>query len=317
MEEALRSEDGEAVEYEVPAVQGSSRADKVLAAAFPQHSRAFLQKLFEAGLVWRESEILTKKAKVTGGELLSFTVPATRPLELRPVNIPLRVLFEDGAMIAVDKAPGMVVHPGAGTGEDTLVHALLHHCEGQLAGIGGVERPGIVHRLDKETSGVIVAAKSERAFRALSEMFAERALRKFYSALVLGTPEPPVGEIRAAIGRHSVHRTRMCVREDGRFAHTDYEVAETAGGASLVHCRIHTGRTHQIRVHLAHLGCPLLGDETYGFRANRLPGVAVPRVMLHARRLELTHPVSGEELTLEAPLPEDFSGVLGQLREGA
>lgn len=301
--------------FEVPADGHRERADKALSAHLPELSRSRVQKLFALGRVWREEAALTKSDKVFAGDVLSFSIPEPRPLELLPVAIPLRVLFEDEDLIAINKEPGMVVHPGAGTGEDTLVHALLHHCAGQLSGIGGVERPGIVHRLDRETSGVIVAAKSDRAFRALSEAFASRSLGKFYSALVRGIPQDSQGRIDAPIGRHPVHRTRMCVRGDGRPALTDWQLARAfpEAGFAQLELQIHSGRTHQIRVHCAQLGHPLAGDPGYGFRARNNDPVVFPRVMLHARRLHLTHPVSRKALELEAPLPEDFKASLAAL----
>ena len=296
--------------YEVPAASAVDRADRVLSAAFPQFSRAFLQKLFEEGLVWREGEALLKKQKLQPGDCVTFTVPPARPLALRPVDIPLSIIHEDEHIVVVDKAPGMVTHPGAGTGEDTLVHALLHHCRGQLSGIGGVERPGIVHRLDKETSGLIVAAKTDAAFQGLAEAFAGRALTKEYQALVSRVPKAAGGSIDQPIGRHPTHRTRMAVVRDGRRALSDYTVEASWGDlASRLRVRIHTGRTHQIRVHCSWLGHPLLGDTLYGWTPAKTPGIAVPRVMLHAHRLQLNHPVTRKPLRLEAPLPGDFRSV--------
>lgn len=291
------------------------RADKVLAAQLPELSRSQVQRLFAAGRVWREDEALTKSDKVDCGDVLSYSIPAPVPLELRPVAIPLQVLFEDEDLIAVDKAPDMVVHPGAGTSEDTLVHALLHHCDGQLSGIGGVERPGIVHRLDRETSGVIVAAKSDRAFKGLSRAFAERTLEKRYWALVRGCPRLLCGEVNEPIGRHATHRTRMTVRPDGRSARTEWDLKEAFDSRfAWLDVRIHTGRTHQIRVHCAHLGHPLAGDRTYGFKPHPTDPVEFPRVMLHAAFLRLAHPVSGAPLELHAPMPADFATAIAALR---
>lgn len=301
--------------FEVPAGIRRERADRVLSEHLSDWSRSRVQKLFAAGLVWREDEAIEKSTKVSGGDCLNFTIPPERLLELRPVGIPLEILFEDDDLVVINKAAGMIVHPGAGTGEDTLVHALLHHCNGQLSWIGGQERPGIVHRLDRETSGVIVAAKSDQGYRGMTRLFAERQLEKVYSALASGGPfEAESGTIEAPIARHPVHRTRMAVRDEGRSARSDWTVDEQlSGGFSLVRVRIHTGRTHQIRVHLAHLGHPLAGDSTYGFKA-RCSGMKFPRVMLHAAKLVFTHPLTGRELTLKAPLPDDFSDALSGLR---
>jgi 23S rRNA pseudouridine1911/1915/1917 synthase len=209
------------------------------------------------------------------------------------------------------------VHPGAGTGEDTLVHALLSHCEGELSGIGGVERPGIVHRLDRETSGVMLVAKTDAAHRGLSEQFSERSLQKEYLALVTGAPSLLSGSIRKAIGRNTSHRHKMAVVEDGgRDAHTDWEVVEKFGSiATLVRCIIHTGRTHQIRVHMKSLGHILLGDEVYGWKKDpRLPKQPA-RVMLHAEHLIVTHPITGKTLDLRAPLPKDFKAMVAALKK--
>jgi 23S rRNA pseudouridine1911/1915/1917 synthase len=233
---------------------------------------------------------------------------------LNPVAIPLNVLYEDEHLLAVNKAAGMVVHPGVGTGEDTLVHALLAHCAGGLSGVGGIERPGIVHRLDKGTSGVLLVAKNDAAHRGLSEQFAGRQLRKEYLALVAGVPRLRSGMIERAISRHPVHRERMTVGEGGRPARTDWEIVEAFGGrAALVRCRIHSGRTHQIRVHLKSIGHPLIGDTTYGWKAD--PHLPDPgRVMLHAERIAFLHPVTARPLDLRAPLPADFTNLLATLR---
>ena len=300
--------------YLVPSQILRTRADKVLAAAFPEHSRAALQRAFEAGLVRRNGVALAKSDDVKAGDTLEFALPKIVPAELRPVAIPLHVLYEDEHLLAINKAAGMVVHPGVGTGEDTLVHALLAHCAGGLSGIGGIERPGIVHRLDKETSGVLLVAKSDAAHRGLSEQFAGRHLRKEYLALVSGVPRLQSGVVDRAISRHPVHRERMTVGEGGRPARTDWEIIEAFGGQSaLLRCRIHSGRTHQIRVHLKSIGHPLLGDRVYGWKPD--PALPVPpRVMLHAERIAFLHPITARPLDVRAPLPEDFTHLLAVLR---
>ncbi len=302
-------------EFIVPSGIRRERADKVLAAHFAEHSRAALQRAFDAGLVTLAGRPVPRKQAVSSGDTLVFALPETRPAELRAVEIPLEILYEDKHLLAVNKAAGMVVHPGAGTGEDTLVHALLAHCRGQLSGIGGVERPGIVHRLDRGTSGVILVAKDDTAHRSLTAAFARRDVVKEYVALVAGVPKQGTGRIEKAIARHPTQRHRMkAVATGGRAARTDWTVLETWGRlAALVRCRIYTGRTHQIRVHLSSLGHPLLGDAVYGFREASVP-VAVPRVMLHAEHLVVAHPVTGRALDLRAPLPEDFAAVREQLR---
>lgn len=290
----------------IPSGHRWARADKVLAACVNDISRSQLQKLFAAGRVWREEEALSQKDKVQGGDVLIFSLPDLEPLPLRAVDIPLNVLFEDEDIIVINKSPGMVVHPGNGTGEDTLVHALLHHCRGQLSGIGGSERPGIVHRLDKDTSGVMVAAKSNRAYQELARQFAQRETQKHYVALVAGKLPAGSGEIGEPIGRHPVHRTRMAVRRDGREAHSEYRVLEALGmGYSKVQVHILTGRTHQIRVHMAYLGAPLVGDALYGYKPGPQP-LPHSRVMLHAASLTLQHPVTGSTMVFEAELPQDI-----------
>ena len=300
--------------YLVPPQIRKARADKVLAGAFREHSRAALQRAFEAGLVRRNGRVMAKSDEVTAGETLEFVLPEVVPTELNPVAIPLNVLYEDEHLLAVNKAAGMVVHPGGGTGEDTLVHALLAHCAGGRSGVGGIERPGIVHRLDKGTSGVLLVAKNDAAHRGLSEQFAGRQLRKEYLALVAGVPRLRSGMIERAISRHPVHRERMTVGEGGRPARTDWEIVEAFGGrAALVRCRIHSGRTHQIRVHLKSIGHPLIGDTTYGWKAD--PHLPDPgRVMLHAERIAFLHPVTARPLDLRAPLPADFTNLLATLR---
>ncbi len=300
--------------YIVPDGVRRARADKILAQAFPAQSRATWQRAFDAGLVLRAGRPLAKSDEVRAGETIEFSLPEIKPAALRPVAIPLEILFEDEHLLALNKPAGMVVHPGVGTGEDTLVHALLAHCAGGLSGIGGVARPGIVHRLDRETSGVLLVAKTDAAHRALADQFASRTLQKEYLALVSGVPKSARGTIERAISRHPVHRHRMTAGEGGRPAHTDWERVEVFGqAAALVRCRIHTGRTHQIRVHLKSIGHPLLGDATYGWKADaRLP--RPPRVMLHAERIAFAHPVTGRPLDVRAPLPADFAETLKALR---
>lgn len=301
--------------YTVPEGARRERADKVLAAAFPEHSRAAIQRAIEAGLVKVDGRVVAQSDEVRAGQSITFSLPATKPAELRAVDIPLDVVFEDKHLIVVNKAPGMVVHPGVGTGEDTLVHALLAHCAGELSGIGGVERPGIVHRIDKETTGLLVVAKNDAAHRALSDQFAERTLRKEYVALISGVPAALSGTIDRGIARHPVHRHRMTTGEGGKPARTDWVLLEKFGErAAFIRCRIHTGRTHQIRVHLKSIGHPLLGDKVYGWRES--PSMPTPlRVMLHAEHLVLAHPVTGKPLELRAALPRDFEDLMSQLRK--
>jgi 23S rRNA pseudouridine1911/1915/1917 synthase len=299
----------------VPPNARRARADKVLAQAFPAHSRVALQRAFDAGLVSRAGRPLAKSDLVRAGDAIEFSLPEIRAAELKPVDIPLEILFEDEHLLALNKPAGMVVHPGVGTGEDTLVHALLAHCAGSLSGIGGVARPGIVHRLDKQTSGVLLVAKTDAAHRALAEQFAGRSLRKEYVALVSGVPKLASGVIDRPISRHPVHRHRMTADQGGRTARTDWERLEVFGkSAAFVRCRIHTGRTHQIRAHFKSIGHPLLGDTIYGWKTSaHLP--KPPRVMLHAERIAFAHPITAAALDLCAPLPGDFKKMLKLLKQ--
>lgn len=299
----------------VAANMTGKRADKVLAAAFPEHSRVALQRAFDAGLVTRAGVAIGRDQSVQTGDEIRFRLPAVRRADVEAVAIPLDVIYEDKHLLVVNKASGMVVHPGAATGQDTLVHALLAHCAGGLSGIGGVERPGIVHRLDRETSGVIIVAKHDAAHRALAAQFASRTLTKEYLALVSGVTQLLSGSITRAISRHPTHRHRMTVSEGGKPARTDWEVVEAFGTkAALLRCRIYTGRTHQIRVHLKSLGHPIMGDPLYGWKRDATLGVDPQRVMLHAEHLVVTHPVTGKTLDLRAPLPADFSALIKALR---
>lgn len=305
----------EPITYIIPEGSRRERADKVLARVFPEHSRVAFQRALEAGLVKVGNRVLAQADEVKAGETIEFTLPEVVQTELKAVDIPLDVIFEDKHLIVLNKSAGMVVHPGVGTGEDTLVHALLAHCAGELSGIGGVERPGIVHRIDKETTGLIVVAKTDEAHRALSDQFAERSLVKEYVALVSGVPRAASGKIDSAISRHPVHRHRMTTGEGGRPSRTDWTVEEVfPERAALVRCRIHTGRTHQIRVHMKSIGHPLLGDETYGWKqVAKQP--KVDRVMLHAEHLVFTHPVTLKPMDLRAPLPKDFTKLIKELRK--
>ncbi|MGB0460610.1 MAG: RluA family pseudouridine synthase [Opitutales bacterium] len=299
------------IEYLVPETVQGERADKVFAAAFEDVSRARLQRAFDAGKVSYEGIVIEKRHKLNGPGRLRAELEALDSGEgPRAMAIPLEIVYEDACMVVVNKAAGMVTHPGSGTGEDTLVHALLHHTKGELSSVGSPDRPGIVHRLDKETTGLIVVAKTDLAHHRLAKAFSERSTYKRYAALVMGVPRVESGSCREPIGRHPVHRTRMAVQAGGRTAHTDWKVEEVfRERVARVSCVIHTGRTHQIRVHMSALKHPLLGDRTYGFKANALKGVSVPRVMLHAAELRLPHPETGLEQRFEAALPADFKSL--------
>ncbi len=304
----------------VPSEAAGARLDRFLAgleldedldAALAGLSRARIQKLCDAGAVTLDGAAARRSHTLRGGERIEVLLPDPEPSCLVPEPLPLSILFEDEHLVAVDKPAGLVVHPGAGHPRGTLVHALLAHCR-DLAGIGGALRPGIVHRLDRETSGVLVVAKHDAAHQALAAQFAGRQVHKLYVAFVLGTPAPASGTIDTFYGRHPRHRTRFTSRlASGKRAVTRYAVRAAAGGVSELRVELLTGRTHQIRVHLSERGHPVLGDREYGGQAFarvvvpelREVASALERHALHAARLELCHPASGAPMVLEAPLP--------------
>jgi 23S rRNA pseudouridine1911/1915/1917 synthase len=279
------------------------RLDQFLAKRFPEYSRSRLQQLIRGGFVRLNEQSTRSRQIVRGGDKIDLIEPPLEKIEIRPEPIPLDVLFEDDDLIVINKPAGLTVHPGAGQREHTLVNALLSHCT-TLSGIGGKERPGIVHRLDKETSGCLVVAKNDIAHRELSKQFAARTVEKIYLALVAGKLRKAAGVIEEKIGRHPVHRKRMRVTSvHGRTAKTEYRVIRSSDHASLIECLLHSGRTHQIRVHLHHLGHPVLGDKIYAPRFAK----NLPRQMLHAWKLGFHHPRTGEWRNFEAPLPADFA----------
>jgi 23S rRNA pseudouridine1911/1915/1917 synthase len=296
------------------------RLDVFLRTKFPAASRGALQRLIEQGHVRVNGQTTKPTHSPRAGEQIEIHWPEARPAEAQPEEMPLDILFEDQSLLVLNKPAGLVVHPAAGHEEHTLVNALLHHCAGDLSGIGGIARPGIVHRLDKETSGCLVVAKNDATHLALSKQFAERRVEKIYNAIVCGKLARDSGEIRAAIARHPSHRKRMAVCDDdtGRAAHTSWRVIERLNAATFVEAQIHTGRTHQVRVHFQFLGHPLAGDETYGSKQNKklaeLTGYTAPRVMLHARELSFIHPRTEKEMSFESPLPKDFREALKRLR---
>ena len=298
----------------------SERLDTFLRRQFQMVSRATIQRLIEQGHIRVNGHTVKSTHSPRAGEIIQVEWPEARPAEVQPESIPLDILFEDEALLVLNKPAGLVVHPAAGHEEHTLVNALLHHCRGQLSGIGGVARPGIVHRLDKETSGCMVVAKNDATHLALSNQFAGREVEKIYMAIVCGVLSRDEGNIRAAIARHPSHRKRMAVRdeESARAAHTSYEVIERLREATLVQASLHTGRTHQIRVHFQFIGHPLAGDQTYGQRQTRrlseLTHYDAPRVMLHAHKLAFIHPRSGKRLRFVSPVPSDFLDALRFLK---
>lgn len=298
----------------------SGRLDMFLRKQFPAVSRSAIQRLIEQGHVRVNGRTVKPTHSPRAGETVRVQWPDARPAEAQPEEIPLDILFEDEALLVLNKPAGLVVHPSAGHEEHTLVNALLHHCEGQLSGIGGVARPGIVHRLDKETSGCMVVAKNDNTHLALSSQFAGRQVEKIYHAIVCGVMPRDEGNIRAAIARHPSHRKRMAVRDDdvGRAAHTSYHVLERLREATLVEAVLHTGRTHQIRVHFQFVGFPLVGDATYGQRQNnrlaQLTAYEAPHVMLHAHKLAFIHPRTGKRLHFAASWPKDFEDAVRFLK---
>ncbi len=305
----------ESITWEVPEGVYKARVDKMLSEAFSEHSRADFQRAFDAGLVLVDGVSIEKKTKLSEGDVVVFSMPRVEKLDMSPIAMDLEVIFEDEHMVVVNKPAGLVVHPGAGPDEPTLAHGLLHHCAGQLSGIGGIERPGIVHRLDRETSGLIMAAKTDVAHRALSELFQSRSLIKEYLALACGAPELQSGTIERPIERNPNQRHKMRVGFEGRGrareAKTDWNLVKSfEEGYCLLSCRIHTGRTHQIRVHLKSIGHIILGDLVYGYRA--LPRLAKQpqRVMLHSCYLKFVHPLTNQEMELEAKPPADFQAFL-------
>ncbi|MFZ4774881.1 MAG: RluA family pseudouridine synthase [Terrimicrobiaceae bacterium] len=276
------------------------RLDRFLSLEFPDFSRVRLQTFVRDGFVLVNGATTRPSQALRLNDRVEVTIPAeVEPATVSAQDIPLNIIYEDKSLLVLNKPAGLVVHPGAGNSDGTLVNALLFHCAG-LSVIGGVERPGIVHRLDKETSGCLAVAKTDIAHRSLSEQFANRTVKKTYLALVEGVPRMPHGKIDATIGRHAIHRQKMAVNERGRDALTQYRVLASSAGKALLECQPRTGRTHQIRVHLKHLGHAIVGDPLYGRRGE------YPRHFLHAWKISFAHPKSGKALEFCAPLPPDF-----------
>ncbi len=324
---------------DVPEDQPPMRLDRFITNAIDDLSRSRLKTLIEEGRLCLNGEVISDpSAKVRPGQRYVLELPPPRAATPQPENIPLHILYEDEHLIVLEKEIGMTVHPAVGNWTGTLVNALLHHCAGALSGIGGVERPGIVHRLDKDTSGVMVVAKTDRAHQGLSKQFAAHTIERAYMALVRGGPKPKTGRIETRLARSQHDRKKQAVVRDprsqhGRHAITNYETLHTYGTApgqpvgspvaSMVECRLLTGRTHQIRVHMAHLGCPLLGDPVYGrdrtFRkitnANGESLKDFNRQALHAAILGFTHPVTKEPMRFETVLPADMRKLINFLEK--
>lgn len=301
-------------QIEVTPEQENQRVDVMLSAYLPDTTRSAVQKWLQAGLVCVQGKPLTKKSKLRAGDVVSVQVPDPQPMELQPENIPLTIVYEDDDLLVVDKPKGMVVHPAPGNPDHTLVNALLYHCGDSLSGINGVLRPGIVHRLDKDTSGLLMVAKNDFAHQKLAEQIAVHSFVREYETVVYGRLRDEEGCIRTQIGRHPVDRKKMAVLQTGgREAITHYRVLQTFQGFSHVRVKLETGRTHQIRVHMAYLGHPVAGDPVYGPRKviTKLNGQC-----LHARKIGFIHPRSGDYMEFEGELPAYFTAFLRSLGMG-
>ena len=303
-------------EYDEPIViitdeeNAGERADKILSCVLCNYSRSFVQGLFADGLVTCNGKPVQKSFRPGKGDAIEFTVSEPETISLEKENIPLDIVYEDECMLVVNKPRGMVVHPAPGNYSGTLVNALLWHCEGSLSGINGAVRPGIVHRIDKDTSGLLLVAKNDTAHISLSAQIKEHSLDREYRAVIHGHLKEPEGVIDAPIGRNPLDRKKMCVTDrNSKEAVTHYRVMEEYRDFSLVACRLETGRTHQIRVHMAHIGHPVAGDPVYGPGKPALQGGQC----LHAAVLGFTHPVTGERIRTEAPLPEYFTDFLRKI----
>lgn len=305
----------------IPADMAGWRLDRALATLLPTYSRERLKALISSGQVTSDGQLARDpSAKVKEGASYSVAVPAPTPAHNEAQDIPLEIVFEDDHLLVVDKPAGMVVHPAAGNFDGTMVNALLHHCKGRLSGIGGVARPGIVHRIDKDTSGLLVVAKTDPAHEGLAAQFAKHSIDRRYAAIVAGLPKTGSGTVDAPLARSSTNRKKIAIVGEGRGkrAVTHWNFVEPLKYAALVECRLETGRTHQVRVHMASIGHPLLGDPVYG-RARPehrevLRRLSFERQALHAARLGFIHPVTGGALTFDSPIPSDMQRLLSCLR---
>ena len=288
------------------------RIDKYISAREEELTRSYVQKLMEQGKVLCNGKKVRSSIRVAAGDEIMLHLPSPEPLEVQPENIPLDVVFEDDQLMVINKPKGMVVHPAAGNESGTLVNAVLYHAKGKLSGINGVIRPGIVHRLDKNTSGLIVVAKTNEAHLSLAEQIKEKTCSRIYLCLVRGNLREETGTVDAPIGRNPSQRKKMCVtQKNSRNAVTHYQVLERFGDYTLVKCRLETGRTHQIRVHMQYIGHPVMGDEEYGGGKNPF---GLHSQALHATEIGFVHPISGERMTFFCPLPEYFEKILERLR---
>ncbi|WP_420144916.1 RluA family pseudouridine synthase [Sphingobium sp.] len=308
------------IEVIIGDAQDSLRLDRALADLLPDLSRERIKGLIGDGQVSAEPVAkIGASAKVSAGQRYIITLPAPVPLDTVAQDIPLNIVHEDADLIVVDKPAGLVVHPAAGNLDGTLVNALLHHCDGQLSGIGGVARPGIVHRIDKDTSGLLVVAKSDKAHEGLARQFKDHSINRLYAAIVYGVPAPGAATVDTWIGRSDTDRKKMAVHREGRGKHavTHYRTVERLHGAALVECRLETGRTHQVRVHMHHIGHPLIGDPVYGRERKGFKSIletlGFNRQALHAKSLGFIHPVTSQRLMFQSVLPNDMQELLSQL----
>jgi 23S rRNA pseudouridine1911/1915/1917 synthase len=304
----------------VAGVLGKGRLDRALVEAIPEISRARIQALVaEGNLQVNGSVEVDSSAKKFAGLPFALTFPPLKPDNAQPQQIDLVIPYEDDFLLIVDKPAGLVVHPSAGHPDGTLVNALLHHCQGRLSGIGGIERPGIVHRIDKDTSGLLVIAKTDAAHEGLTKLFVQHDIDRQYWAVVSGIPAPPAGTIRTQIGRSTSDRKKMAVLSEGRGKHavTHFKTEKTFKKSALVSCTLETGRTHQVRVHMAHIGHPLIGDATYSNRQKTYkigPNQSIfARQALHARHLGFIHPITGKDMQFDSNFPADIQELLSEL----
>ncbi|ETI64376.1 ribosomal large subunit pseudouridine synthase D [Sphingobium sp. C100] len=308
------------IEAAIGEAQHGLRLDRALADLLPDISRERLKTLIGDGQVQaRHSGKLNASMKVVAGQLFTVTLPPPTPLDTVAQDIPLVIVHEDADLIVIDKPAGLVVHPAAGNLDGTLVNALLHHCAGRLSGIGGVARPGIVHRIDKDTSGLLVVAKTDKAHEGLARQFKDHSIDRAYAAITYGAPMPGAGTVDTWIGRSDADRKKMAVHREGRGKHavTHYRTVERLNGAALMECRLETGRTHQVRVHMAHLGHPLIGDQVYGRERKGFKSIletlGFKRQALHAKTLGFIHPATEKPLQFQSALPADMQELLSEL----
>ena len=296
------------------AQESADRIDALLAQNVPGLTRSAAQRLLDAGAVSVDGRTVKKNYKCSAGERIELSLPETQETELSPQDIPLDIVYEDEDVVVVNKPRGMVVHPAPGHPDGTLVNALMHHCGDSLSGVGGEKRPGIVHRIDKDTSGLLIAAKNDNAHLKLSAQLSDRSLSRVYEAVVRGSFREDRGTVDAPVGRHPTDRKKMAVTDkNSRAAVTHWEVIARYRGYTHIRCRLETGRTHQIRVHMEYLGYPLVGDPKYS--PMKTP-FSIQGQALHSQTLEFTHPRTGERLSFEAPLPEDMHKIVTRLRLG-